>query len=85
MRLYEKLIFGAGVAVAGITYVYRYVLGEEQRDALREIAETLTNATHEVTDSVAPLRSNVRTHEEQRAAVEANQARTASQWEQVGF
>lgn len=85
MNVFERLAIGAGLAVVGVTIVYRYVLTDEQRGSMQEVADTLRSATHEVTDSFAPLVSDGPTHAEEEAAAIANRMRTASQWEALGY
>ena len=62
MNVFERVAIGAGLAVVGVTIVYRYV-----------------------TDMVSPLVSDGPTHAEEEAATIANRARTASQWEALGY
>lgn len=81
MRFYEKLALGAGLAVMGVTIAYRHLLSEEQRDALREAANVIRTAYEDITDSV----SQGPTKAEERAAVAANRARTAAQWNAIGY
>ena len=85
MNVFERVAIGAGLAVVGVTIVYRYVLTDEQRGSMQEVADTLRNATHDVTDMVSPLVSDGPTHAEEEAATIANRARTASQWEALGY
>jgi len=85
MRRLERLALLAGLVVASITMVYRHVLTDEQRAAAREATEVIRNATQDVADSVSPLVSNGPTRKEERAAAEANRARTAAQWESLGY
>ena len=84
MKLLERIVLTMGAVVVGVTLVYRYVLTDEQRSALGEASDAIKSAPQDVTDSIAPLRSE-RTKAEERAAVEANRARTAEQWESLGF
>ena len=85
MTLFERVAISAGIAVVGVTLAYRYVLTDEQRASMQEVADTLRNATHEVTDSVAPFVSDGPTHAEEEAAARANRARTAQQWQKLGY
>lgn len=85
MRLYEKILFVAGLAVVGITLAYRYVLNEEQRDGIREAGSVLRNAGQEVADSVSPLVKDGPTHADEVRMAEENRAKTAAEWEAVGF
>lgn len=85
MKLLERIAIGLGVAVVAVTVVYRYVLSDEQREALDEAAGVLRSATREVTDTVMPLVSDGPTKTEEEAAAAANRARTAAQWEKLGY
>ncbi len=85
MKLYEKIIVGAGLLVVGVTAAYRYVLSDDQRSALREVGDSLREATQEVRDTVAPLVSDGPTKREIQESFEANRERTAKQWEKLGY
>ena len=85
MNRLERAVVMAGLVVVGITLAYRHVLTDEQREAAREGATVLQNATQEVTDTVSPLVSNGPTRKEERAAAEANRARTEAQWAALGY
>ncbi|MBR3224186.1 MAG: hypothetical protein IKF78_02570 [Atopobiaceae bacterium] len=85
MKSYEKMVVLAGVVVVGITAVYRYVLSDEQRTALREVGNSLRDSTQEVRDTVAPLVSDGPTKKEIQESFEANRKRTAKQWEELGY
>ena len=85
MHVLEKMALGAGLVVVGITAVYRYVLNDEQREALREVSSSIVDATEEVQDSISPLVAGKTTHAEERARAEENRARTAAQWEALGY
>ena len=85
MRLFERIAFGAGLVVVGITLVYRYVLTDEQREGISEAADVLQKAAREITDSVAPLVSDGPTKSEEEAMAEENRARTADQWASLGY
>ena len=84
MKMLERVVLTMGAVVVGVTLVYRYALTDEHRSALGEASDAIRSATQEVTDSIAPLRSE-RTKAEEKAATEANRARTAGQWESLGF
>lgn len=85
MRVLEKMAFTAGLVVIGITAVYRYVLSDEQRGAVKEIGDAIREATREVMDTMAPLVSEGPTRAEEEAASEENRARTAAQWASLGY
>ena len=85
MKLYEKIIVGAGLVIVGITAAYRYVLTDDQRSALREVGDSLRKANQEVHDTVAPLVSDGPTKKEEQEMFEAGRARTAKQWEKLGY
>lgn len=85
MKTLERMAIMLGLAIVGITAVYRYVLTDEQRSALQEGADVLRSATREVTDIISPLVSDGPTRSEEEAAARANQERTAAQWEALGY
>lgn len=85
MKMYEKLAIAAGLVVVGITAVYRHVLTEEQRDAMREASDAVGAVAREVTDVVKPLVSDSPTKTQEEEAAAANRARTAAQWEALGY
>ncbi|MDO4806801.1 MAG: hypothetical protein Q4A07_06095 [Coriobacteriales bacterium] len=85
MRTLERMAIALGVVIVGITAVYRYMLGDEQKAALQEGADVLRAATREISDSITPLMSDGPTRSEEEAAARANQERTAAQWEALGY
>ncbi|MDO4796915.1 MAG: hypothetical protein Q4A01_02735 [Coriobacteriales bacterium] len=85
MNVLEKMALGAGLVIVGATAVYRYVLNDEQREAIREVSSSIASATEEVSDSISPLVSGGMTHAEERARIEKNRARTRDQWEALGY
>lgn len=85
MKILERFAITVGLIVVGVTAVYRYVLTDEQRDAMREVGDTIRGAVQEVSDSVAPLVSDKPTKSEERAMAEENRAKTAAQWESLGY
>lgn len=85
MKLLERFTITVGLIVVGVTVMYRYVLTEEQREAIGEISDTLSGAVQEVSDSVLPLVSDKPTKSEERAMAEENRAKTAAQWESMGY
>lgn len=85
MKLYEKIAFGLGLIVVGVTVVYRYVLSDEQRSALNEAGDAIQSATREITDTVSPLVSDGPTKSEEEAMAAANRARTIDQWQKIGY
>ncbi|MBR3326190.1 MAG: hypothetical protein IKG22_02570 [Atopobiaceae bacterium] len=85
MKTLEKVALLAGLIVVGVTALYRYVLNDEQKDALREASNTIRDATQEVSDSVAPFVSNGPTHAEEESRAAASRAATKAQWEALGY
>ena len=85
MKLLERTAIIAGLIVVGITAVYRHVLTDEQREALQEAGGAVRSAIREVTDTVAPLLHDGPTKTEEEAMAEANRARTAAQWDAMGY
>lgn len=85
MKLLEKMAITTGLIVVGITALYRYVLTDEQRAAMREASDVVKESMRDVTDSIAPLVKNGPTKREEEAMIEANRARTAAQWETLGY
>ncbi len=85
MKFLERLAITLGLVVVGVTAVYRHVLSDEQKDALREASDAIRSATREVTDMVSPLISSGPTKTEEEAMSEANRAHTAAQWEALGY
>ena len=85
MHVLEKIALGAGLVVVASTAVFRYVLNDEQRDALREMSASISDATREVSDSISPIVSDGKTHAGEAARVQANQDRTKAQWEALGY
>lgn len=85
MNVFEKLAVGAGLIVVGVTAAYRYVLTDEQREAVREAGAVVQNSFNEVADSVSPLVSGGPTRAEEEAARTANRERTANQWATLGY
>ena len=85
MKFLERFAITMGLIVVGVTAVYRYVLSADQREAVKEVGETIGGAVQEVKDSVAPLVSDKPTKSEERAMAEENRAKTAAQWESLGY
>ena len=86
MHTYEKVLLIAGLVVVGVTLAYRNLLDEEQKKDLREAADAVRAANDEVLDSVSPLVSGAsHSRRDEEAAAEANRARTAAQWAEIGF
>ena len=85
MKVLEKVAIAVGLVVVGVTVVYRYVLSNDQREAMREAGESVRGAVQEVSDSVSPLVSNKPTKSEERAIAEENRAKTAAQWKSLGY
>lgn len=85
MKWLERLAIGAGLVVVAVTVVYRYVLTDEQRDGIQEANDVVQSAVREVTDTISPLVSDGPTKSEEEAAAAANRARTAAQWEALGY
>ncbi len=85
MKLLERVAITLGLIVVGVTAVYRYVLSDEQKEALNEASDAIRSAAREVTDTVSPLISDGPTKTEEEAMAEANRARTAAQWEALGY
>ena len=85
MKVLEKVAIAVGLVVVGVTVVYRYVLSNDQREAMREAGESVRGAVQEVSDSVSPLVSNKPTKSEERAKAEENRAKTAAQWKSLGY
>lgn len=85
MKTLERMAIGLGLAIVGLVAVYRHVLNEDQRGLAREMSDAVRSATQEVVDVISPLVSDGPTRSEERAASEANRARTAAQWEALGY
>ena len=86
MRTYEKVLLIAGLVVVGITLAYRNLLDEEQKKDLREAADAVRAANDEVIDSVSPLvKGGSHSRRDEEVAAEENRARTAAQWQAIGF
>ena len=85
MNLLKKVFVGVGIAAVGLNLAYRYLLSDEQRSELRKVQEEMSNAAQEVSEAVSPLVSDGPTPSEERAAAEANRARTEEQWAAIGF
>lgn len=86
MRTYEKVLLIAGLVVVGVTLAYRNLLDEEQKKDLREAADAVRAANDEVIDSVSPLvKGGSYSRREEEIAAEENRARTAAQWQAIGF
>ena len=71
--------------MVGVTAVYRYVLSDDQKDSMRELGNGIRSSAEEVMDSVSPLVSKGPTRKEEQAAADENRARTAAQWEALGY
>lgn len=85
MKLLERLAILLGLAVVGVTAVYRYALTDEQREALQDLSHEMQAATREVTDMVMPLMKDGPTKTEEEAMAAANRERTAAQWDALGY
>ena len=79
MKHLERIAIFAGLVVVGITAAYRYLLADEQREALREISNVVGDSVQEVVDSVSPLVSDGPTRKEEREANEAAAAESGAQ------
>lgn len=85
MNVLEKVAFGLGLVVVGITAAYRHVLTDEQREALHEAGMAVASAAQEISDTISPLVRNEPTKAEERATAEQNRIDTAAQWESLGY
>ena len=81
MKAFERLALGMGLVVVSVSIVYRYVLSDEQRTAMREAGVSLRGAIEEVSDTI----TNGPTKAEEREAAEKNRESTAKQWEALGY
>ncbi len=85
MKLLERIAFGLGLVVVGVTAVYRYVLSDDQRSAVKEAGDAVRSAGREVADTISPLVSDGPTKSEEEAILAANRARTVDQWQKLGY
>lgn len=67
-----------GVLIAGGVAAYRFLLTQEARDSLRNCAAELKKAT----EKVGKIADRERFSDEE---TEANQLRTASEWDRLGY
>ncbi len=85
MNTITKIAVALGVCIVGGNLVFRYVLNDDQRNEIRAANKELTDALREVEDTISPLVSDGPTRAEERAAAEANRARTKQQWAAIGY
>ena len=86
MNVLNKITVFLGIALVGGFLAYRHLLSDEQKADVVAAQEELKNAVDEISEAVMPLISKgAPTKAQERAAAEANRARTAQQWEAIGF
>ncbi|MBR3159693.1 MAG: hypothetical protein IKG18_17285 [Atopobiaceae bacterium] len=86
MNVLNRITVFLGVFIVGGYLAYHHVLSDEQRADVAAAQEELKKAMEEISDAVMPLVSKgTPTKAQERAAAEANRARTAQQWEAIGY
>lgn len=86
MNVLNKITVFLGIALVGGYLAYRHLLSDEQKADVVAAQEELKNAVDEISEAVMSLISKgAPTKAQERAAAEANRARTAQQWEAIGF
>ena len=86
MNLLSRISAALGVVIVGTYLAHRYLLNDEQRAEVAAVREEMRASVEEVADAVSPITSKGGpTRSEERAAAEANRARTKAQWAAIGY